>query len=159
MRKIPLTKGQYTVVDDTDYKFLNQWKWFASYTRAGFYAARQSRVSEGFIKRKLIFMHRVLCPGEHEHVDHRDCDTLNNRRNNLRGCTASQNHQNRPKNRGTSKYKGVHWVEDEQRWYAAIKIGEGRKHLGIFVNEIDAGRAYNEAAKEGFGEFANLNKL
>lgn len=56
----------------------------------------------------------------------------------------------------TSKYKGVCWIEAKGKWKAQIRSGRVR-HIGYFDDEIDAAHAYDEAAREHFGEYAWLN--
>jgi hypothetical protein len=95
-------------------------------------------------------------------VDHRNNDGLDNRRANLRPATQSQNMINRPKKPNTaSKYRGVRWDKSRNLWYSEIhfryKGRRIRKFLGRFKNEIDAAKAYDEAAKKYHGEFARLN--
>jgi len=51
-----------------------------------------------------------------------------------------------------SKYKGVSFRPDTAKWYAHIKVNYKKIHLGYFTSEIDAAKAYNEAASEHFGE-------
>jgi transposase len=57
----------------------------------------------------------------------------------------------------TSKYKGVCWDEDRGKWLAQINKEGVHKHLGRFDDEIDAAEAYDNAARELFGEHAFLN--
>ncbi len=170
MKTIPLTKGLVTTVDDEDFDFLNQWKWYAHKSRDDiFYAARRNH-NHGKIQ--YIFMHRlimntpkgVLC-------DHSNHDTLNNQKYNLRNCTHVENQRNRKAMDGkTSRYLGVYLqksqrhtkkyglkVYDKGMWKAQIGDGKKRIHLGSFETEISAALAYNEAAKKYYGEFANLN--
>jgi hypothetical protein len=91
-------------------------------------------------------------------VDHIDHNGLNNRRSNLRLCTAQQNARNhRPQLRGSSKYKGVSWRQDGKVFRALIWHNGKSINLGRFKNEIDAAKAYDKAAKKYFGEFAYLN--
>ena len=90
-------------------------------------------------------------------VDHIDGNSLNNRRSNLRLCTVSQNHQNRRRTYGSSKYKGAWWDKRRNKWVAAITFKGKYIYLGFFDNEIDAGKAYDRKAAELFGEFAYLN--
>jgi AP2-like factor, euAP2 lineage len=63
----------------------------------------------------------------------------------------------KPRGRRTSIYKGVYRHAARKKWMAVI-ISNGRSHwLGQFESEEDAARAYDQAAKELFGEFAYLN--
>lgn len=94
-RTIYLTKGQQTVVDETDYDFLSQWKWFAQWDASGskFYAQRTGKLSDGVLYRKGISMQRVLLGlgyGDKRIADHINRDSLNNCRHNLRIVSARE---------------------------------------------------------------------
>ncbi len=79
---------------------------------------------------------------------------------NCRWVTPQQNQMNTGSRiNSTSKYKGVCWFKTRNKWVAQIMIDGKNKHLGYFVDERDAGVAYNIAAKELFGEYANLNDI
>lgn len=92
-RKIPLTQGKFTTVDETDFDWLNQWKWYAKDGQAcngtHHYAARG--IFDNGIK-KTILMHRFImnCPKGKE-VHHKNQDTLDNRRCNLEVLTKAEN--------------------------------------------------------------------
>jgi hypothetical protein len=91
-------------------------------------------------------------------VDHVDRDRLNNDLSNLREVTSRENRLNSgmPRN-NTSGFRGVCWCKAKQKWFAQIYY-EGKKlHLGYFTSKEEAARAYDAAAKELNGEFAQLN--
>lgn len=77
-------------------------------------------------------------------VDHRDNIKINNRANNIQLIS---NRENSSKDRagGTSKYIGVHWHKECNKWYARITINGKYKHLGLFFNELEAAKAYQNA--------------
>lgn len=153
MKEIPLTQGQVTLVDDEDYNELNKYKWYADWSAStrGYRAVRHS--SDG---QKLIFMYRVIMNAPPDlQVDHRNHKTLDNRRENLRLCTASENLRNQlPQPGGSSKFKGVSWDKNARKWRATIHPNGCTCYLGYFMNEIEAARAYDAAAHKLFGEFA-----
>lgn len=111
-------------------------------------------------------MHRLilgLAPGQVG--DHRNGNGLDNRRENLRMATYSQNNQNaRPSSKKASPFKGVSIRCNRfggrykaRPWAAEIHV-DGRKiGLGSFPDEVSAAKAYDVAAREHFGEFAKLN--
>lgn len=96
---------------------------------------------------------------DHYHMyDHKDRNVFNMSKLNLRVCSVSQNAANRKKLSGTSsKYKGVSFVSSSSMWRACIRVNGRKINLGNFVFEDDAGKAYDKAAIEKFGEFAVLN--
>ncbi len=167
MKEIHLTQGKIALVDDDNYDFLMQWKWFARKHRNTYYATRYNGRLNGK-QRPNIQMHReILNATQGVQVDHEDHNGLNNQKYNIRLCTNSQNQQNKT-SWGKSRFKGVcvsfvRGKNDKQKKYktitAYINIDKKRKGLGSFATEELAAIAYNNAAKELFGEFANLNVI
>lgn len=93
-------------------------------------------------------------------TDHIDGNKLNNQKTNLRIATRTENARNqRPVRGGSSQYKGVGWHKAANKWRADIRINGELKYLGLFTDEIQAAKSYNEAATKYFGEFAQINKL
>jgi len=82
---------------------------------------------------------------------------IKNKRSNLRTCTSTQNTANQRKRKGSSNFKGVSWYKREQKWRAGIGYKGKDFHLGYFNDELEAAKAYDKAAKDLWGEFANLN--
>lgn len=91
--------------------------------------------------------------------DHVDRNSLNNTRANLRIATKSENQRNVAKFRGScsSKFKGSCFDKASGKYYSSIYINGKSKYLGRFETEEAAGRAYDKAALEAFGDFACLN--
>lgn len=105
-------------------------------------------------------MHRlILSAPKNLEVDHKNGNTLDNRRSNLRLCTRSQNAANIPTNRAKSGLRGVYFSKQKNKWKATITEGGREKHLGYFLDKESAARAYDKAAEESFGDFARLNGL
>ena len=159
MKYIKLTQNQVAIVDDEDFDMVSQHKWCVINDYSTFYALTSIRKPSG--KRINLKMHRlILNPSGSLQVDHRDGDGLNNQRGNMRVCTNQENQYNqRPQKGKSSQYKGVSWHKQSKKWQAYIKNNGKLKHLGHFVDEIDASKAYDAAAKKLFGEFARLNNL
>jgi len=158
-KAIPLTQGKFAIVDESDYEWLNQWKWCVC--RNG-YAKRNKyyKISKGAYKSKTIRMHRLIMSVEGSlQVDHIDGNKLNNLRNNLRICTLAQNNRNCGSRVKGKKYKGVSWSKSAKKWHARIRSENINYHLGFFENEIDAVMAYNKAAKNLHGAFAWINNV
>lgn len=153
-RKYP---GLFAIVDDDDADRVLAKNWFPAPRRNKIYACANS----GSWRRgthRTILLHRFIL-GDLEdgvEVDHINGDGLDNRKENLRVATASENGANRTGYQGrTSKYKGVCFWRN--KWRAQIGIRGTNRHIGSFDNEVDAAKAYDEVAQESFGEFAVLN--
>jgi hypothetical protein len=156
-RLIPLTQGKFAIVDEADFKWLNQWKWHLRSHNGREYAIRVNWKE----MKHWIRMHRLIMnPPEGIEVDHRDGNGLNNRRRNLRLATHRQNSRNtKLRNDNKSGYRGVCWDEQTNRWKATINCDGKQIWLGRFDHLRDAAAAYNEAARIQFGEFAVFNRL
>ena len=158
MKQIELTQGKVALVDDSDFEWLNQWKWHAQKHHSGTFYAMHSYVYKG-TKRRSLSMARLLLGLQRydkKEVDHKNRNPLDNCRCNLRIATKDQNQQNKsPHRNSVSKYKGVSWHGN--KWVSRISPNKNTVCLGHFCNEIDAARAYDTKAKEVFGEFACLN--
>ena len=103
---------------------------------------------------RLIFlMHKGYLP---KTIDHINGDRLDNRIENLRAVTASQNQHNRKLNsNNTSGYKGVYWAKQTKKWRAEIETSGERVHLGYFDNVEEAAEVLRKAREELHGDFAN----
>lgn len=146
----------YATVDEADFENVNQHAWYkeiATIRKDGSkleYARGTSLIGK-------LFMHQYLMgpPPDGLMIDHIDHNGLNNKKSiNLRFVTQSQNSQNVAKKAGTvSQYKGVTF--EVGKWRAKL----ADHHLGRFETEMDAGKAYDVAAFQLFGEHAAHNKL
>jgi hypothetical protein len=151
---INLTQGYKATIDDENEIAIGQHKWFALKSGKNIYAARHTPGNH----KKFILMHRVImCATDTCLVDHINHNTLDNRKENLRLCSSSQNMMNKNSNRGISQYKGAHWHKINKKWVAGIRYFGKQLYLGSYSMEEDAARAYDAKAIELFGEFALLN--
>lgn len=152
--------GNYALVDDADFDWLNQWKWTAMNNGNTIYARRDVLVNG---KNAAILMHRAILgiTDRKTQGDHIDGNGLNNQRYNVRVCTQKQNNRNRGASSAqcTSKFKGVCFHSRDKIWVAKISVDNIAMHLGYHKTEIAAALAYNEAATLYYGEFAKLNIL
>ena len=149
--------GKFTTIDDADADILKKMGVRLYLDKAG-----KNRLYVRFTyKKKKYYLHRFLMnPEKGKFVDHINHNTLDNTRANLRICTHSQSIKKaKPVKNSSSKYKGVRWVGSRNKYRAEICFENKRFDLGYFVKEVDAAIAYNNKAKELFGEFAFLNEI
>lgn len=157
MERIPIG-DHYYLIDSEDADLISGFNWYPLELNHTVYFQTHRR-------KMHLLMHRLIAgAGASEMVDHANGDGWDNRKNNLRIATSSQNGANIRLGRGqkhtkpkTSKFKGVSWDSGRQRWFASIHIEGKQKALGRFDSEIKAARAYDKAALAAWGEYARLN--
>jgi hypothetical protein len=133
--------------DAIDHELISQYSW--SYSNG--YAVTT-------IKGKTVLMHRLilgLIDKPEIEVDHQFHKKLDNRRSEIRACTHTQNLRNSRKLNGFSKFKGVY--RDQNKCKVQITNDEKQITIGRFRSEVTAGKVYDKAARDLFGEFANPN--
>lgn len=154
--EIPADVGYFVAYDPDTGELRWARKWEPRITAGAIAGAMKGRYRHVYIRRKSYAVHRIawfLMTGEQppETVDHRDCDTTNNRWSNLRAADNSQSGANRRQQQDT-KLKGTHCFRG--RWRASIRVKKKPIYLGTFESQAEAHAAYLEAAKKYFGEFA-----
>jgi hypothetical protein len=152
---IPLTQGQYAIVDAEDYERVSQFKWCISRVGHQLYAYRKHHG-------KTLRMHQfIMNPPKGMVVDHIDGNGLDNRRGNLRICTRAQNAWNQTRRKSpnaSSQYVGVHRHKHRPaQWYVMIQCDGAVTNMGPFDTEIEAARARDYRVVEVHGPYAHVN--
>lgn len=159
MKEIHLSNGAVSLVDDDDFDRVSKFKWHCTSTG---YAARTIYTppkEEGepakFTTQKMARF--IMGNPEGLDVDHRSMNRLDNRKENLRVATRSQNSCNRGAPRSnTSGHKGVSWNKQKGKWNAQIRLDGKIYGLGRFATKTEAAEAYINAASRLHGEFARV---
>jgi hypothetical protein len=144
--------------DDRHWPALRGYRWYPVRDGRTWYAYANTAGPDG--RATTVKMHRLIMAAEPgQIVDHVNGDGLDNRDENLRFVTHSQNHANAPKISAetSSRYKGVYWHKPSGRWLVQIRIDGHKTHVGYFSDEVEAARAYDAAARQYHGEYAKLN--
>lgn len=158
MKEITLKHG-VALMDDDDFERLKAWKWWSEIHHKG--SPRESIRVRGrdtsipYRSWALKKLHRVVMGTTDPDilVDHINHNPLDNRKENLRLCTTSENKRNSVKQTlGTSRFKGVHLYQG--KWWAKITVSGKRVYLGRYDTEEQAAKAYVDAAQIHHGEFA-----
>ena len=139
MKKIKLTKGKFALVDDEDFKYLNQWNWYISSHN---YAITTS-ISH-------LYMHRILNETPKGFLtDHINRNTLDNRKTNLRTADKRLNSINRGlQSNNTSGYRGISWNKQCNKWKTYIWNYGLRIQLGYYKLIKDAIFARKQAEQK-----------
>ena len=149
--RIPLTKGQFALVDVADLERVGAWRWSATSNCGQWYAVR---VAAG----KRVYLHRYLLDNPDGIVDHINGDPLDCRSANLRVVDARGNAANRRKVKkaASSRFVGVVW--DGYKWVAAYRVNGRKTTIGRFDDEVEAADARDAAMLKEYGDVAYLNR-
>ena len=150
MKELITTNGYKFKLDDSDFDFFNQWSWFCSNNYC--YRGRGGSVQYLHIE----IMKRESMYDSEKEIDHKDRDTFNCQKENLRIANRSQQNSNTQYPIGKSGYRGV--LERKSGWIARIGVNGRRIQLGPYKTVIEAAKAYNRLAESYYGEFATLNE-
>ena len=117
---------------------------------------------QGWFKGKMYKEHRLIWLIVYGRLPDKDLDHINgvkddNRIGNLREATKSENLYNKKGIGGSSKYKGVSFNKQLQKYVAYASLNKKRYHLGTFECEIAAAKAYDEFANRNFGNYKRIN--
>ena len=160
MKLIPLTQGQFAMVDDEDFERVNCFKWCVK-TRRNVITKHAVRTIgfrvNGKRHSKTIWMHQFISGCGNNEIDHIDGNGLNNQKSNFRPATFRENCNNKStQSRNTSGFKGV--TKSRTGWRAQISVNGKTTYLGWSKNPEGAAMIYDRAALNSFGEFARTNQ-
>lgn len=159
-----MSQGKVSLVDDELFESAMKYRWHVKHHKRkhvpdSYYARRQNSLADRKAgSPNTQYLHHFVY-GEITELDHIDGDGLNNQLSNLRPATRAQNCVAKRSKVpwATSKYWGVSWNKNSNKWTASIGINNKAVRIGSFVVEEDAARAYDAVAREVHGEFAHLN--
>ena len=149
--------NKVALIDDGDFERFSITSVYLLYCRCidGFYV----RVSGGINRGKLLHRLIVNAPNGAQ-VDHVNRDTLDNRKDNLRICSQSDNLRNQPmRERNLSGFKGVDFCSKTKKFRVQIQVDGRKVHGGYFGDIRAAAIKYNELSSIYHGEFGYQNKV
>jgi hypothetical protein len=148
------SEGLFTIIDDNDCDKVSKYKWWLDDKGYPY-----TVISKHGRNQKNVRLHRFILNFPQWKTDHKNRNKLDNRKQNLREATHTQNMHNVGKKNITSKskYIGVSFREDRNKWRAYIWINSKYVTLGHYATEEEAVIARDKAVKSIRGEFGVLN--
>ena len=141
--------GQHFLFDKEDYEFVRSRRWYLD--KQGYAITRMNHKNYRLTR---LLLEVAAC----SYVDHQNGNPADNRRSNLRIVDPQGNQGNMGiSSHNTSGYKGVSFRKDRGLYRSYISVNDKYVHLGHFYSPEEAARAYDEAARFYFGEFACVN--
>ena len=155
------------LVDDEDYEKLYQFNWkiiktklknsyyFTIYRTPNYFEKKKFKTNNIIISREITNTIGI----KNIQIDHKDHNTFNNQKNNLRVATNSENTANRRCYSKNSLYKGVVSNTNKTKFYSVVGKDNKIYKEGPFFTEIEAAINYNKTAILLHKDFAFLNKI
>lgn len=165
MAELTCIKGEVALVDEADLEKVAPYGWYPVQTsrksgKPKIYVMG-TRVGDGV---PPVYLHRLVMDApKGVLVDHRDGNTFDCRKHNLRLATHGQNAHNRMPNGSmggrpcASQYKGVSLERKGKKWRAQIGYLSVIHRIGVFKTEIEAAEAYDDFSYKLHGEFGYRN--
>lgn len=158
---VELSQGQWTACDLGDwFGNLDRFRWYAAWDNStrSFYVKAHCKKEELGVT--CINMNRAILALSSGSIfaDHKDHDTLNNRRSNLRPANGTRSASNRRRFlNNSSRFTGVSFLKNDRKWLSYININKQRTVLGKFDDPVAAARRRDEESRRIHGEYAVLN--
>jgi hypothetical protein len=149
--------NKFIRIDTDDLNKIKKFNWVIHPKDKKFYISTKMKIKG---KQKNIQLHRFIMNiyNPNIFVDHKNGNTFDVRKSNLRFCNQYQNrHNSKIRKDNSSGYKGVYWHKNNNKWCCRIGCNNRKIFLGYFDNKIDAAKTYNKAALKYHGEFARIN--
>lgn len=167
MKKLPLIKGKFAIVDDEDYPYLSRFRFIYQQKKD----ATKGSVFATLLRDKMKYVSIPMAsflmrPPRYPEIrlNHKNGNSLDFRKENLiyvKQGDHSHRGQKRRTNCGvncTSKYKGL-TRRKNGKWSVQINKDKISYRLGTFKTEEKAALIYNEKARELYGDLAYQNKI
>ncbi|WP_039793673.1 AP2 domain-containing protein [Paenibacillus elgii] len=154
------------LIDTEDLELLDQLNMLVSVQwhrgTEDYYARMTKYISkaEGGPSYQILMLHRLIMDAQdNEEVDHKDHNTLDNRKRNLRKTLKIENCKNRSGKNSNNKtgYRNVCWIEKDKRYIVQLQVNGKNTRLGSFKDVHEAGRFADEMRKKYYGEFSGKN--
>ena len=152
--------GKTTIIDKYDeWVFDGAYHWYAQKSYKNSYYIVGYKQHDW--NHSIALARLIMGNPENMYVDHKNHNTLDNRKENLRICTNAQNNWNQKKSETKLQYKGIHYDPRSKAikhpFQARIRFNNKLLLIGSFATDVEAALAYDKKALELFGEFACIN--
>lgn len=150
-------KEYYWLFDLEDYDKIKKYYWSPKSDKCNYASAKDTELNTTVQMSRIIMGLSIRDKRKVDHINH---NVFDNRKNNLRVCTNSQNNMNKGlQSNNTSGVTGVTWRKDKHKWEAQIRLNRKNIHLGLFPNFDDAVKARKQAEEKYFGEYSYDNSI
>lgn len=144
-------QGRPFYFDIEDFDMISKYYWRVhqhEYVSTAIYDPNTKKITE-------MQLHRfIMNPLPEQEVDHINHIPYDDRKENLRIVSTSQNQMNTiTSSRNTSGVKGVHWDKDTKKWRVRITVNGKRIGLGFYSDINEAAKARKEAEIKYYGQY------
>lgn len=150
---VPLTQGQFAIIDIDDYERVSQYKWYAYYdkTTNSFYARRRKTKKNGHINMSNFILDYYYANGVS--IDHKNRETLDNSRENIALRTATQQMINQKKRKDSKRHdlsRGITYRDhgNYARYIVDMRAGSNNIYKSFYVKKDGDIKQADEQAKQ-----------